>query len=323
MRNQYYTINGYGLQYDQRQINQQKQDLHFSYETLMHLLSSAENFSGLNEEQYGGYNISTATKYEDLKSEFAWELHCFQKAMKLYIQKYGDYPFPKDLPKGKILNDIQRYINKAKNEKEKKLYIEMKNLINREKLDVDFDKLFDELDKDSNKNFDPNKIKDYIGPLNSILNDIENNAEKEFEIKTKKTKALKKLIKHSQLNSNIYLYGIIGKRGKLFRLKESNCFNFQNNLINETIILNTPLKNGQKLYECKVISNNNPYKEYIYILSGKFNNNGICCYLFDDMPQKIPESYITIIDRANNYGILKQNVQDEKGVLLVNYEDLK
>ena len=168
-----------------------------------------------------------------------------------------------------------------------------------------------------------NKIKDYIGPLNNILNDIENNTEKEIEIKTKKDNTLKKLIKHSQLNSNIYLYGIIGKRGKLFKSKESNCFNFQNNFINETIILNTPLKNGQKLYECKVISNNNPYKEYIYFLSGKFNNNGIYCYLFDDMPQKIPENYITIIDRVNNYGILKQNVQDEKGVLLVNYEDLK
>ena len=93
----------------------------------------------------------------------------------------------------------------------------MMNLINRQKVDIDFDQLFDELDQDYNSKFDPNKIKDYVGPINNILNDIENNAENEFEIKKNKTKSLKKLIKHSQINSNIYLYAIIGKKGKLFK----------------------------------------------------------------------------------------------------------
>ena len=90
---QYYTYNGYIPQYDQkqRQINLQNQSLHISYETLMHLLSSAENFAGLIGEHYGAYNISTATEYEELKSEFAYELQCFQKSMILYKKKYGDY----------------------------------------------------------------------------------------------------------------------------------------------------------------------------------------------------------------------------------------
>ena len=77
---QYYTYNGYIPQYvqKQRQINLQNQSLHFPYETLMHLLSSAENFAVLIGEYYGAYNISSVTEYEKLKSEFAYELQCFK-----------------------------------------------------------------------------------------------------------------------------------------------------------------------------------------------------------------------------------------------------
>ena len=190
MRNQYYTFNGYIPQYAQRQsqVNRQKQDLHYSYYILMQLLSSAENFAGLSEEQYGGYNISIAKKYEDLKSEFAWELYCFQKSMQLYIKKYRIYPYPTDSFKEKILNDIKRYISRTQNDKEKKLYYAMMDLINGKNIDIDFDQLFDELDEDPNKKLDPNYIKDYIGPINNVLNDIENNADKEFEFKKTKTK---------------------------------------------------------------------------------------------------------------------------------------
>ena len=42
------------------------------------------------------------------------------------------------------------------------------DLINGKKLDINFDKLFDELDKDFNGKFDPNKIKYYVSPINNI-----------------------------------------------------------------------------------------------------------------------------------------------------------
>ena len=322
MRNQYNTYNGYMPQYAQRQsqIDRQKQELHYSYCTLMQLLSSAENFAGLSEEQYGGYNISIAKKYEDLKSEFAWELYCFKKSMQLYIKKYGHYPYPIDLPKGKILNDIKRYIDHTPNHKEKKIYYAMMDLINGKNIDIDFDQLFDELDEDSNRKFDPKKIKDYIGPINNILNDIENNADKEFEIKKNKTKPLKKLVKHSQINSNTYLYVMIGKKGKLSRENNTNCFTFRNNSTKKTIFLKPPFKEGKKLYECQESSTS---KEYIYLSRERCGNDFVCVY-FDGEPQKIPENNFFFIDKENNYGILKNNnVNEKKEVLVVNYEDLK
>ena len=124
-----------------RQKQKQKQSLHYTYETLLHLLSTAENFAGLKNEQYEAYNISIATEYKDLKSEFVWELDCFQLAMKTYKKKYGEYKFPNELQKEKIIFDIKRYINKIPTEKEedKFLYYAMINIIEGKKTDIDFD----------------------------------------------------------------------------------------------------------------------------------------------------------------------------------------
>ena len=62
----------------QIQFSVQQQSIAYSYNILGNLLSSAENFVGLQNEQYGYYNISKAKNRAELKSEFAWELYCFQ-----------------------------------------------------------------------------------------------------------------------------------------------------------------------------------------------------------------------------------------------------
>jgi hypothetical protein len=94
----------------QLMVDKQKQSLKYSYETLGNLLSAAENFAGLANEKYGSYNYSKTTDYNGLKSEFAWELNCFNLAMETYQKKYGPYKFPPDCPKERILSDIQIYI---------------------------------------------------------------------------------------------------------------------------------------------------------------------------------------------------------------------
>ena len=191
------------------------------------------------------------------------------------------------MPKEKILKDIKRYINLIPNKEDRKLYYAMIDLINGKNIEIDFDKLFDELDKDSNKKFEPNKIRNYVAPINDILNNIENNADEDFKINKNeyKYKSLKKINRNTNSNSNIFLYAIIGKKGNLFRIKQnSNYFTFKNNNFEREIILNSSLKNGQRLYECKIISNNYSFQGYIYFFSGNFNLNGFSCILFDDEP---------------------------------------
>ena len=85
-----------------RQKQKQKQSLHYTYETLLHLLSTAENFAGLKNEQYEAYNISIATEYKDLKSEFVWELDCFQLAMKTYKKNMENINFQMNCKKKKL-----------------------------------------------------------------------------------------------------------------------------------------------------------------------------------------------------------------------------
>ena len=183
-------------------IDKQKQSLHYSYETLLHLLSAAENFAGLENEQYEAYNISTAKSYEDLKSEFVWELHCFQLALKIYNKKYGKYIFHNELPKEKILADIKRYIKRV-NGNDKILYYIMMNLILEKKISIELDELFDKLDKNPNQSFEPNKLKNLIGPINHILDKIEENSENpnnEYVIRKFKSKSIEQIINESKKN---------------------------------------------------------------------------------------------------------------------------
>ena len=71
----------------QLHVNLQLQSLKYSYETLGNLLSSAENFAGLADEKYEAFNYSSSNDYNSLKSEFAWELECFNLALQTYQKK--------------------------------------------------------------------------------------------------------------------------------------------------------------------------------------------------------------------------------------------
>ena len=320
----------------QKTIDKRIQSLHYSYETLFHLLSSAENFAGLKNEQYEGYNISISTKYEDLKSEFIWELHCFQLAKKMYEKKYGEYIFPNELPQDKILFDIKRYIQKIKIEKDKALYYALMNIIVGVKIEINFDELFEELDKDSDKKFDPEKLKNLIVPINHILNNIERdieNGKNQYKIRKFKSKSFEKLIKESYKNKNIYLQGIIGKKGYLSQ-KNENSFVFEcrkNSLTNKqykTISLEDQrIQKGQKLYKCKVSLMNNSHKNgFIYFLSDNFQQKSLFCCLFDEEPKNCPEQYINIIDEKNGYGnVRKGDYKDTQDILLIknDSDDLK
>ena len=159
----------------QIQFSVQQQSIAYSYCILGNLLSSAENFVGLQSEQYGHYNISKARTKEELKSEFAWELYCFQLSYKQLLLKYDfleDYPYPKEAPKEKILSDIKRWSEKITDIKDIKLYDYMQKIINGKNVEIDFDKYFE----NNNNKFNPRYLRNIIPPLNYKLDDISNNA---------------------------------------------------------------------------------------------------------------------------------------------------
>lgn len=294
-------------------IDKQKQALLYSYETLGNLLSSAENFAGLPNEQYEKFNISTAKNFNEMKSEFAWELNCFQMAIKKYKKKYGKYVFPEKYSKEKIIKDIKRYIERTPKDKDKILYFAMIKIINGEKIDIDFEELFDELDNEPDSKFDPTKLTKIIGPLNSILEDIQINAENGNmafnEDKSKHKEALKN-IKESEPET---IKVIVGKIGYLFKLNDSNNeyrFIYEENDKEKTLKIEEEINyKKKKLYlgKCK--------KENIQIYLNKNEKDYYLCSIFEKEVKEYKKSDITLNDSSNNFGYLK--------VPIIVYEDLK
>jgi hypothetical protein len=301
-----FYIGSFGLS-SQKLINSQQQSLLYSYETLGNLLSSAENFVGLRNEQYSQYNISTANSYDELKSEFAWELHCFQLALRKYKQKYGPYIFPDSCPKEKIIYDCKRYINRTKNEKDKILFYSMINIINGDKVDIDFDKLFEELDNNfADKKFNPSKLAKLIGPLNYLLDQIGKDAEEgkisfnnDDNRKTKIKELLKKKSQSDELINVIY-----GKEGYLSKNK-NNKFNFisENNSDRCTISIDEKINlNIQRLYSAK--KGDHEIKVYIE----KYENSiGYFCSLFENDIKQCSLSDIQFINKQIGYGYYHLN----------------
>ncbi len=60
----------------QIQFDEQQKSIRDSYNILGNLLSSAENFAGMPNNQYGN-NILKAKSKEDLRQEFAWDYIAF------------------------------------------------------------------------------------------------------------------------------------------------------------------------------------------------------------------------------------------------------
>ena len=271
----------------QKVIDKQKQSLYYSYETLCHLLSAAENFAGLKNEQYQGYNISLATTYEDLKSELVWELHCFQLSKKTYEKKYGKYIYPDGLPKEKILFDIKRYIERVNNENDKILYYAMINIIMDGKIELNFDELFEELDHAAKEKMNPTMLRNLILPLNQILDSIEKKADVgivDYIIQKELSRSSQILLNESKKNLNLFKSHTEGKKGVLYPInnscQNSFIFEFKDEKEKENkfkpINLNTKNLVKGNLYEYK----EDKKKGTIYILSN--DNNIINCILFDE-----------------------------------------
>ena len=305
-------------------IDRQKQSLHYSYETLFHLLSAAENFAGERNKQYEAYNISIAKSKEELKSEFAWELYCFQLALKTHKQKYDKYCYPQKLSREKIISDIERYITKVKDEKDKILFYAMRNIILEKKIDIDFDKLFDELDKYSQKEFNPQKLVNLIGPLNGILDKIGKNAENpnsDYIIRNSKSKSTEKLIEESAKNESICKLVYLGKSGYLIKNFNSNEYSFKYdiypNYFYKIRIFN--FKNiNRKLYDCNLENQ----EAYLYFKEINNNYDRTSCILFNKNEYtNVPSDYITIIDMQNGFGYIKNNEAFKEPILLIKKND--
>ena len=247
----------------QVQFSVQQQSLAYSYNILGNLLSSAENFAGMPNNQYAYYNISKAKNEEDLRQEFVWELYCFQLSLEKLLEKfdYDKYPYPEKAPKKKILDDINMWKSKKKNSEDKKLFDAMKDIINGRDPKINYDDLFDSLD--SNKKFNPKRLNQIILPLNYTLDQIVTKANEREKIGRSPSFHIKETMPY---NSGM---------DKLRNLNIDNCDNIEKK---KNLTQNDFMKDNEKLYEislgdgkklCTKLTQENIYNKYI-VLNGTY-----------------------------------------------------
>lgn len=301
----------------QLMVDKQKQSLKYSYETLGNLLSAAENFAGLSNKKYENYNYSNTIDYNGLKSEFAWELNCFNLAMDTYQKKYGPYQFPQDCPKEGILKDIQIYIQKMNNNKDKMLFYMMADIINGKKVNTDFKDLYKDLDENANSKFDPRKMNKIVGPLNQILDQAENDAEKgnmDLFSRNKATEKAKNQLKNLSNEQYKSIKVIIGETGNL--ISQNHCLYFISNLDNSKRIINIdPSKIKSKTYyiinKSILYVKNKPSDCIIYSKEYEVNENNIIKKGSVTLDKTMYIIGLYIDQKNQQYNILYQSEEEE------------
>ena len=278
------------------QINKQNQALRYSYETLGNLLSSAENFAGEPNENYGQFNVTTSYNYNNLKSEFIWELYCFQLAIKKFQNEFQlPYKLPTNFNNEKIQKDINRYMKKMKNEEDKKLYKAMINLINGKEININFDKLFEELDKNANSKINPTHLREMVAPINQILDKQSDEAERgNMNLELDDNSHINQRNKLKNSRSKIIKFEI-GKLGELRMI--SSGFNFIPEKTTNTkvyIKIDEPLYNHGNLIPS--LYSYNKHLGHIYIIE-KRDKNSYLCVLFNNTYMEFNESLFNEIAR--------------------------
>ena len=269
--------------------DKKKQALRYSYETLGNLLSTAENFAQLPNEKYSKFNITTSYDHQTLKSEFAWELHCFQRARNVFQKKFQcPYQFPNDIPQDTILKDINRYMKNTKNKQDIILFNCMINIIKGEKVNIDFEKLFEELDTNANNKINPIKLRGIIGPLNEILDQQLEEADKgnmDLNLSDDRNIKHRKNLKHISESNSQTIKIIIGFEGKL--IQQNFEFGIQLNSDNiHTIKIDDPQFNSFSCLKPDLYTytyNNNKGK--IIVLKNTYNFYK--CYIFENDLKKL------------------------------------
>ena len=294
----------------QAMVNLQLQSLKYSYETLGNLLSSAENFAGLADEKYKAFNYSSSNDYNSLKSEFAWELECFNLALQTYQKKYGPYKFPPDCPKENILKDIERYIARTPKIEDKKLYYLMIDIINGKNVKTDFTNLYRETDENADKKFNQKKMINIIGPINQILDQHEKDAEEgNMNLFNKNGQAEYSKAELKNIGKGCQKEVILGENGKLIISKGILYFQSDTN--------KTQFKIDNKEINQNQLINNTFYQTSFGIIytNQKYLNGPLNCILFklSAKRHKVNENDIKIMGNFKTnistyeYGIAKIN----------------
>ena len=146
----------------QKQINKQKvllkQDQNSSNSLMCRILSELENlvvFLGYKEEKLFDYYASNQNKIEGIINQILLQMTIFESSYQNFIKKNPnkEYDYPNNLGYHDIINVVEKWKSfiPKKHEQYKSYYDEFLNILKNENLSEEFNKKFEDLDKNSNK----------------------------------------------------------------------------------------------------------------------------------------------------------------------------
>lgn len=214
MRNYDYGYNNYQAQAQlqgSRQQIKQAQDQEYSNSTLGNLLATAESLaciSGYKKPRkyayYDPYDTGCKKSKDELRTEFMYELECFNISYKNYIKTYKYYDYPRNNSLNSIINDINEWKMNVK-EKDQHYYDSLIKILNNEEFESYEEKILENC-----------KNKDEKEDLKNSLCEMAN--AKHYA--DKKGKNVKEQIEKTGKYSNEMVIG--GQPGNLNKRKEKN-----------------------------------------------------------------------------------------------------
>lgn len=122
-----------------RQQIKQAQDQEYSNSTLGNLLATAESLaciSGYKKPRkyayYDPYDTGNKKSKDELRTEFMYELECFNISYKNYVKNYEHYDYPRNNSLKSIMNDINEWKMNVK-EKDQHYYDSLIKILKNEK----------------------------------------------------------------------------------------------------------------------------------------------------------------------------------------------
>ena len=112
---QLYNSSGYGKQQKQLSKVDQIQDQAYSYEVMGNFFSALEYYAAkcMNQlpthqfDYYNNFDCGNKKTKEELRNQIITQLETFKYSYFLYIQKHGEYKFPKNLSKIQVVSLIK------------------------------------------------------------------------------------------------------------------------------------------------------------------------------------------------------------------------
>lgn len=175
-----------------KQEMMQIQDQNHSLNIMGRILSYAENYANFNQpdknfqrkyKYYDSFNASETMLINNYRQTFILQIILFNSSYNNYVKNYGVYDYSENLPKAKIIKEIQQMKKKLiDHKKDDKLYDSIIDIINNKPININiFQNEINEMKNDGHHGkCNPHILMSNVPPIKNNMDDLDDKIEEEY-----------------------------------------------------------------------------------------------------------------------------------------------